>query len=215
VGLVLWRPSRPARSRSKPLGFILPCQPALSDRPPAGPDWQHEIKWDGFRIIARKDGERVRLWARTGTDYTTSLDRVRAAVAALPIGAAVIDGEAVAFDPEGRPSFAALRSIEGQRGAVLIAYDLLECNGLDLRREPLQDRRARLARLLKPPRGKAAQTVAGGLVLSEAVEANGEAMFRHACAMGLEGIVSKRIGSRYVSGRTRAWLKTKNPSFRR
>jgi bifunctional non-homologous end joining protein LigD len=84
---MLWGLIRPARARLKPAGFILPCQPCLADRPPSGPDWQHEIKWDGYRIIARKDGERVRLWARSGTDYTTCLDRIRAAVAALPIGA--------------------------------------------------------------------------------------------------------------------------------
>ena len=74
---------------------------------------------------------------------------------------------------------------------------------------PLQDRRKGLAQLLRKPKGKAAQTIASGIVLSEAIEAKGEAMFRHACRMGLEGIVSKRLGSPYVSGRTRHWLKTK------
>ena len=62
---MLWRVSRPLRSRSKPDGFILPCQPALADRPPSGPGWLHEIKFDGYRVIARKDGAQVRLWART------------------------------------------------------------------------------------------------------------------------------------------------------
>jgi len=71
--------------------------------------------------------------------------------------------------------------------------------------EPLQDRRTRLARLLRKPKGKAAERIASGIVLSEAIEASGEAMFRHACRMGLEGIVSKRLGSPYVSGRTRHW----------
>jgi bifunctional non-homologous end joining protein LigD len=212
---MLWGPIRPARARLKPPGFILPCQPYLADRPPSGPEWQHEIKWDGYRIIARKDGERVRIWARTGTDYTTCLDRIRAAVAALSIGAAVIDGEAIAFDAEGRPSFTALRSREGEAGALLIAYDLLEIDGQDIRREPLQDRRKRLARLLRPPKGKAAQAIASGIVLSEAIEGKGEAMFREACRMGLEGIVSKRLGSPYVSTRTRNWLKIKNPGFER
>jgi hypothetical protein len=67
---MLWRISRPIRSRSKPPGFILPCQPALADRPPSGPGWLHEIKFDGYRVIARKDGEQVRLWARTTSDYS-------------------------------------------------------------------------------------------------------------------------------------------------
>jgi len=65
---MLWRVSRPIRSRSKPDGFILPCQPALADRPPYGPDWLHEIKFDGYRVIARKDGDKVRPWARTSSE---------------------------------------------------------------------------------------------------------------------------------------------------
>ena len=98
---------------------------------------------------------------------------------------------------------------------MLVAYDLLEIDGQDIRREPLQDRRTRLARLLRAPRGKAAQNIASGIVLSEAIEGKGEAMFREACHMGLEGIVSKRLGSPYVSTRTRNWLKIKNPAFER
>ena len=69
----------------KPPGFILPCQPALADRPPSGPGWLHEIKFDGYRVIARKDGERVRLWARTTSDYSNTFTRIRNAVAALPV----------------------------------------------------------------------------------------------------------------------------------
>jgi bifunctional non-homologous end joining protein LigD len=106
---------------------------------------QHEIKWDGYRIIARKSGDRVRLWARSGTDYTTCLDRIRAAEAPLPIGAAVIDGEALAFDAEGQPSFTLYGSRDGERRAVLVAYDLLELDGRTSGAEPLQERRKRLA----------------------------------------------------------------------
>jgi bifunctional non-homologous end joining protein LigD len=112
-------------------------------------------------------------------------------------------------------NFGALRSLEGQAGAVMIAYDLLELDGEDIRREPLQKRRERLAKLLSGPRGKLDQEVESGLVLSEVIQGKGEAMFRQACLMGLEGIVSKRLGSPYVSGRTRAWLKTKNSNFAR
>src|SRR5512133_1480343 len=88
---MLWRVSRPIRSRSKPPGFILPCQPALADRPPAGPGWLHEIKFDGYRVIARKDGEHVRLWARTSSDYSSAFTRIRDAVAALPVDSAVLE----------------------------------------------------------------------------------------------------------------------------
>src|SRR4051795_64564 len=70
---------------SKPPGFVLPCQPALAGRPPSGPGWLHEIKFDGYRVIARKDGEHVRLWARTTSDYSKSFTRIRDAVAALPL----------------------------------------------------------------------------------------------------------------------------------
>src|SRR4051812_26512301 len=95
VASMRWRVSRPLRSRSKPAGFILPCQPALAERPPAGPGWLHEIKFDGYRVIARKDGEQVRLCARTTSDYSNAFIRIRGAVAALPVNSAVLDGEAI------------------------------------------------------------------------------------------------------------------------
>lgn len=123
----------------------------LAERPPSGPDWQ-QIKWDGDRLIARKDGDRVRLWARTGTDYTTCLDRIRIAVAALPVASAVLDGEAVAFDAEGRPDFAALKGREGQANAVMIAYDLLEIDGQDVGASLYRNGRKRMARLLSKPK---------------------------------------------------------------
>ena len=83
--VMLWRVSRPIRTRSKPVGFILPCQPALADKPPSGPGWLHEIKFAGYRVIARKDGEQVRLWARTTSDYSSAFTRIRDAAAALPV----------------------------------------------------------------------------------------------------------------------------------
>ena len=118
---MLWRvSSRPIRSRLKPPGFILPCQPALPDRPPSGPGWLHEIKFDGYRrVIARKDGEQVRLWARTTSDYSKAFTRIRDAVAALPVDSAVLDGEAI----------------------------VLRTPITDVRPEPLEARRKRLAKL--------------------------------------------------------------------
>jgi bifunctional non-homologous end joining protein LigD len=97
---MLWRVSRPLRSHSKPDGFILPCQPALADRPPCGPGWLHEIKFEGYRVIARRDGEQVRLWARTTSDYSKAFTRIRDAVAALPVESAVLDGEAIILRPD-------------------------------------------------------------------------------------------------------------------
>jgi bifunctional non-homologous end joining protein LigD len=209
---MLWRvPSRPIRTRSKPAGFILPCQPALADRPPAGPGWLHEIKFDGYRVIARKDGEQVRLWARTTSDYSKAFTRIRDAVAALPVDTAVLDGEAVLMRPDHSFDFEGLRSRHGQAQAILVAYDVMEVDGKDVRPEPLEERRKRLARLLS----RSNKAMRQGIQLSEALTGDGNRIFRHACGLGLEGIISKRIGSRYVSGRTRAWLKTKNPNFER
>ena len=136
---MLWVPSRPVRSRSKPPGFILPCQPALADRPPAGPGWLHEVKWDGYRVIARKDGDRVRLWARTTSDYSNAFIRIRDAVAALPVESAVVDGEAIVMRSADRCDFEALRSRQGQAEAILVAYDIMEHDGQDVRPEPLEE----------------------------------------------------------------------------
>ena len=157
------------------------------------------------------DGDRVRLWARTRSDYSKAFTRIRDAVAALPVESAVLDGEAIVLRPDNTSDFEALRSRQGQAEAILVAYDIMEADGQDLRPEPLEERRKRLARLLSR-RNKALRD---GIQLSEAITGDGATIFRHACWMDLEGIVSKRLGSRYVSGRTRAWLKTKNPNFER
>src|SRR4051794_16798369 len=105
---MLWRVSRPIRTRSKPPGFILPCQPALADNPPSGPGWLHEIKWHGYRVIARQDGDQVRLWAKTPSDYSKAFAGIRYAVAALPGDSAVIHGEAVLMPPDNSFDFEAL-----------------------------------------------------------------------------------------------------------
>jgi bifunctional non-homologous end joining protein LigD len=183
----------------------------LTERPPSGPGWLHEIKFDGYRVIARKDGEQVRLWSRTTSDYSKAFTRIRNAVAALPVENAVIDGEALVVLPGNRFDFEALRSRRGQAEAILVAYDVMQVDGADLRSEPLEKRRKRLTRLL----ARSNKAMREGLQLSEAITGDGVTIFQHACRLGLEGIVSKRIGSRYVSGRTRAWLKTKNPDFAR
>jgi bifunctional non-homologous end joining protein LigD len=146
---MLWRVSRPIRTRSKPPGFIQPCQPALADRPPSGPGWLHEIKFDGYRVIARKDRERVRLWARTTSDYSSAFTRIRDAVAALPVESAVLDGEAILLRADNTSDFDGLRSREGQAGAILVAYDVMELDRQDVRPEALEERRKRLAPIEK------------------------------------------------------------------
>src|SRR3954463_9068560 len=97
---------------------------SASDRPPSGPYWLHEIKWDGYRLIARKDGDQVRLWARTTSDYSKAFTRIRDAVAALPVDNAVIDGEAILLRSDNTSDFDGLRSRQGQAEAVLVAYDV-------------------------------------------------------------------------------------------
>ena len=99
----------------------------------------------------------------------------------------------------------------GRPPAILVAYEIMEVDSQDVRPEPLEERRKRLAKLLS----RKTKAMRDGIQVSEAISGDGGRIFRHACAMDLEGIVSKRIGSRYVSGRTRAWLKTKNPDFQR
>jgi bifunctional non-homologous end joining protein LigD len=180
-----WRPTL-ARDRRSPAGFIRACQPVLAQKVPTGPEWIHELKWDGWRILARRESGRVCLWSRHGRNWTDAFPSIVAAVQRLEVDDVVIDGEAVCLLPDGRPDFHALQSKRACQDARLIAFDLLALtSGEDLRRLPLQDRRRRLESLL-----------AGrddALWFSSHVKgADGEALFHHACAMNLEGIVSKR-----------------------
>jgi bifunctional non-homologous end joining protein LigD len=115
---MLWRSSSPRIRRNPPTGFILPCNPTLVDRPPAGLEWRHEIKRDGCRILALKQGERVRLWTRRGTDYTDKFPKMAEAIRCLSADEALIDGEAVVLRPDGRSDFEALMTkCGGERAA--------------------------------------------------------------------------------------------------
>jgi bifunctional non-homologous end joining protein LigD len=187
-----------------PLGFVPPCLPTKAPQPPTGEAWLHEIKHDGFRVIARKDGARVRLYSRPGNDLTYRFLLIVEALARLGSRSCIIDGEAVCCDNNGRPSFDRIRYRRHDASVFLYAFDLIELNGDDLRREPLEVRKATLASLLK--------RTAPGLRLNEHIEADGPTVFAHACKMGLEGIVSKRRDSTYRSGRSPDWLKSKNPA---
>jgi bifunctional non-homologous end joining protein LigD len=203
---MLWRIS-PARSRRTPLaGFVKPCQPTLVANPPADRGWLHEVKYDGFRILARKQGEDVALWTRYGTDFTGRFPKIAEAVRSLPAESALIDGEAVAFRPDGHSDFAALRTKAGGAMASFVAFDLLSLEGEDLRQRPLEERREALSQLAAG---------SSGIQFSEALTAEGAIVFAHACRLGLEGIVSKRALSRYRSGASRNWLKCLNREFSR
>jgi bifunctional non-homologous end joining protein LigD len=191
--------------RSLPAGFVVPCKPVLVARPPAGPGWLHEVKHDGYRILARKQGQQVTIWTRRGTDYTDKFPRIAAAVRSLGADEALIDGEAVVLRFDGRSDFEALLTRDGARQASYIAFDLLRLNGKDIRLSAIEKRRAALKQLIGND--------ADGVILSEAIEAEGALAFAKACEMGLEGIVSKRAGSFYKSGHGPQWKKCKNPGF--
>jgi ATP-dependent DNA ligase len=186
-------------------GFIPPCLPTKAKEPPCGDAWLHEIKHDGFRIIARKDGGRVRLYTRNGRDFTRRFSLIVDAVARLRSRSGILDGEAVACGDDGVPRFDRIRSRRHDASVFLYAFDLIELNGDDLRREPLEVRKATLASVLAK--------AAAGLRLNEHLDHDdGAIVFAHACRMGLEGIVSKRRDSSYRSGRSPDWLKMKNPA---
>jgi bifunctional non-homologous end joining protein LigD len=195
------------RLRPRPNGFIEPCLPSPAPKPPSGPGWIHEIKHDGFRLMARRDPAGVRLLTRRGLDWTGRYPSIAAAVAALSCRSCLIDGEVVICGEGGIPVFDRLRyGRHPQTEAVLFAFDLLELGGKDLRRSPLENRKQELAKLLRKA------PWAGPLRLNEHITESGDVVFRHACKLGHEGIVSKRLGSPYRSGHSRDWIKSKNPA---
>jgi bifunctional non-homologous end joining protein LigD len=168
-----------------PTSFIEPCRPSLADRPPSGANWIHEIKHDGYRLMARRDPVGIRLVTRRGNDWTTRFPLVVEAVNHLKVRSCLIDGEVVCCDDRGLAVFQALRRRQNEARAFLFAFDLLELDGTDLRREPIEVRKATLASILRKSRP--------GIRLNEHLEhPEGDVVFRHACKMGLEGIVSKR-----------------------
>jgi len=185
--------------------LVEPCLPSPAKTPPAGPNWLHEIKHDGFRLLARRDAAGVRLFTRRGSDFTERFPNAAAAVGRLPARSFLIDGEAVVTDESGLAVFDMIRGYRHGRAAVMIAFDLIELNGADMRRLPIEQRKHKLADLLRSP-------CHPGIVLNEHYVGDGDIVYKHACKLGCEGIVSKRLGSHYRSGRSTSWLKVKNPN---
>jgi ATP-dependent DNA ligase len=195
----------PLPPRILPTGFIAPCLPSSAPQAPYGEEWLHEIKHDGFRVIARKDGASVRLYSRSGNDLTKRFPLIVEGLAQLRLWSCIIDGEAVAFGEDGIASFDCIRYRHHDASVFLYAFDLIELNGDDLRRDPLSVRKATLASLLA--------RAAPGLRFNELMnETDGPLVFAHACKLGLEGIVSKKRNSIYRSGRSPDWIKSKNPA---
>lgn len=185
--------------------FVAPCLPSTADQPPTGSEWVHEIKHDGDRLMARRDPVGIRLLTRRGNDWADRYPLIVEAVNHLNVRSCLIDGEVVCCDERGLAIFATLRQRRNEARAFLFAFDLLELDGTDMRREPIEVRKATLASILRKSRP--------GVRLNERLEhPDGALVFAHACKMGVEGIVSKRLGSRYRSGRSPDWLKFKNPT---
>ncbi|HWJ71574.1 MAG TPA: DNA ligase D [Kaistia sp.] len=185
--------------------FVPPELATLVAAPPAGERWLHEIKFDGYRLIARIEGGEVRLLTRTGLDWTEKFGTdVVAALAALPCETAMIDGELVVEGTAGASDFSALQAdlSEGRSDRfVFYAFDLIHLDGRDLTRVPLIARKGALERLIG----------SGGPALrySAHFPESGEMVLRHACRLSLEGVVSKVADSPYRSGRGRNWVKSK------
>jgi bifunctional non-homologous end joining protein LigD len=184
-------------------GFVQPALATLQAEPPAGARWVHEIKFDGYRAQAHIRAGGVTLYTRTGLDWTARFGLTLAgALRRLAVREAILDGEVVVEAAGGLPSFAALQDAlaTGSTGKLsFYAFDLLHLDGRDLRALPLIERKATLAAIIPAP---------GVLRYSDHFE-DGAALLRRACALQLEGIVSKRLDCPYRSGRGKDWLKTK------
>jgi bifunctional non-homologous end joining protein LigD len=194
-----------SRARHAPLpDFVEPALASLVDKAPDSARWIHEIKFDGYRIQARLEHGKVRLMTRKGLDWTDKFPTVAETVARLPADTALMDGELVSEDKEGVSRFSLLQQdLKDGRHDRMVDYvfDLLHCDGADLKMLPVPERKAALSRLLARARG--------AVRLSESLTERGPALLKQACKMGLEGIVSKVADAPYRSGRGHDWLKAK------
>ena len=184
--------------------FVPPQLTALTETPPEGGEWAHELKWDGYRMHARVDRGGVRLLTRTGLDWTSKYPAIVAALRSLKVDDAYLDGELCALSEEGLTSFSAMQAAteaRGTDGLVLVLFDLLFVNGEDLTAQPLRVRKERLQALLSGP--------TAGLQYSEHFPGPGKTFFQHACKLGTEGIVSKRLDCPYKPGDRGTWRKIK------
>ncbi|HEV3139288.1 MAG TPA: hypothetical protein VGY57_02165 [Vicinamibacterales bacterium] len=176
-----------------------PMLATLAEKVPTGTGWAYEVKWDGYRTLAVKDGSRAALYSRNLKDFTRTYPPIAAAIARLSVSSAVIDGELVAIDADGRPSFQALHH-SAAHALVYYVFDVLHLDGRDLMRAPLRDRRAALATITLPPPVLRSDPLPGTAAHIEQAVRN----------LGLEGLVAKRVDSLYEPGRrSAAWIKVK------
>lgn len=175
----------------------------LVDAVPAGDRWIHEMKYDGYRTLVAVGGGEARAYTRSGLDWSGRFPSILADARQLKVQSALIDGEAVVLDPEGRSNFQKLQgALKGAPASIdYFAFDLLELNGDDLTSLPLLERKTKLKGIL-PAKGT-------HIRYSDHIQGNGEKLLKSFCAAGLEGVVSKLANSRYVGARAGNWVKTK------
>ena len=191
-----------ARAATPLPAFIPPQLATLASAPPEGSEWLHEIKYDGYRAIGAVGGGRSRLYTRSGQDWTDKFAFIAGPLAELKVGSALLDGEIVALDEDGRSRFQLLQhGLKAGAPLTYYVFDILELDGRDLRDEPLSRRKAILKKVLAG--------APDAIRYSEDVVGHGEEVFAKACQAGLEGIVSKEADKPYVSRRTLGWLKIK------
>ncbi|HEV2745940.1 MAG TPA: DNA ligase D [Allosphingosinicella sp.] len=196
--------SSKARGGLKLPAFREPQKATLVDNVPSGAGWMHEMKFDGYRCLLGIGGGRARVYTRSGLDWSDKFPEIAAAAAGLEIGSALLDGEIVKLDEQGKSNFSALQQAisEGGRGLALFLFDALEIDGEDLTPLPNIERKARLASLLgdgKPP----------FLLYADHIVGHGEKLFDAMCEAGQEGIISKKADAPYRGARTKSWLKIK------
>jgi len=195
----------PGARKAKLPGFISPQLATLVKEPPSGDEWLHELKFDGYRMLCRIDRGRVSVWSRNGKDWTEKFQNVVEAVKSLKATSAMLDGEIVIVDAQGRSSFQKLQRAMGKATTTGFAYevfDLIYLDGFSLTQTPLKHRKELLKNLL-------GSNSHGVIRYSEHINGSGDEFFKHACEYGIEGIVSKLANSHYESTRNRNWLKVK------
>jgi bifunctional non-homologous end joining protein LigD len=195
------RPPPPSASRATPR-FIEPMTARLVPQLPSGGEWIYEVKFDGYRALIVKDGVSVQIRSRNDNDLTATYPGIEAAARRLAVESTVLDGEIVAVDAQGRPSFQALQHRRGFAGYVPVfyAFDLLHVDGEELTRRPLEERRALLPSLLE----------GSGILMSESLSGSVDEIIAAVGGLGLEGVIAKRRDSTYNAGlRASAWLKLK------
>jgi bifunctional non-homologous end joining protein LigD len=197
------RKSRPAKAFPLPK-FRPPQLTTLVDDPPPGDDWVHELKYDGYRLLIAASGDETNCYTRSGQDWTTKFPAIASAFRAMDLPGALIDGEAVAYNEDGRSDFSSLQHALSENGPIeFYAFDLLEESGEDLTGLPLLERKRRLETLMADIPKKSP------LHFSTHIEGQGKEVFTRICEAGEEGIISKKATSRYVGDRTKTWLKVK------